>query len=625
MTTFSSYQSLRADLSSNCNLLETAWREATRSTEMEDFLGAGVSDDHNDTVLDLIAQARLRLKSDTIEVGIFGEVKRGKSTLINALVGTEVSSMRVTPETAIPVWVESGERKTVAWFDDNSWEVVTDEKRANDISSQRFKNSENKDVVRLVQYVELAWLPEGLRLVDTPGLDDPSLIESYKERTMEELQRVSAAVFVLVSPPGPGGAEVTLLRELSRHAVDHVFLVCNFYPDVWNDDKNRDSVMEYIENTVIKGALETSGTKPKKLRLYAISAKDGLKAINEGNSEEYEKSGVGKLRADIEEFLTNGALKTITNGVDIKIKEAVSLIDQTLEQREILLNKPERVEVAVRELQESILISQRELTSIERSLEQVGQQLGQTLGEILAAPFSRAASDIAGENSASGVRQILAGLENNFASATSRASTEFERTTATALQSAERQLMTSFGQGGAFASTGTPRIDTRLASGNTSTGAIVSRMDWGNIAGIAAVTGVGAGVIGGSLLGGAGTALLIAGPVGWAIGAVAVGLAGLLGGTIFGAARNVDRINADDRRKVAESLREKAEIARQQGRTAANEWLSATRLGLDEKRTRFIHEKETELKRIKAILSQENGRTSALKKVSELRQRIKAI
>jgi hypothetical protein len=185
--------------------------------------------------------------------------------------------------------------------------------------------------------------------------------------------------------------------------------------------------------------------------------------------------------------------------------------------------------------------------------------------------------------------------------------------------------MTSFGQGGAFASTGSPRIDTRLASGNTSTGAIVSRMDWGNIAGIAAVTGVGAGVIGGSLLGGAGTALLIAGPVGWAIGAVAVGLAGLLGGTIFGAARNVDRINADDRRKVAESLREKAEIARQQGRTAATEWLSATRLGLDEKRTRFIHEKETELKRVKAILSQENGRTSALKKVSELRQRIKAI
>ena len=50
-----------------------------------------------------------------------------------------------------------------------------------------------------------------------------------------------------------------------------------------------------------------------------------------------------------------------------------------------------------------------------------------------------------------------------------------------------------YGQGGAFASTGSPRIDTRLASGNTSAGAIVSRMDWGNIAGIAAVTGIGAG------------------------------------------------------------------------------------------------------------------------------------
>ena len=49
MTTFSSYQSLRADLSANCNLLETAWREATRSTEMEDFLGAGVSDGRYNT------------------------------------------------------------------------------------------------------------------------------------------------------------------------------------------------------------------------------------------------------------------------------------------------------------------------------------------------------------------------------------------------------------------------------------------------------------------------------------------------------------------------------------------------------------------------------------------------
>ena len=100
--------------------------------------------------------------------------------------------------------------------------------------------------------------------------------------------------------------------------------------------------------------------------------------------------------------------------------------------------------------------------------------------------------------------------------------------------------MASFGPGGAFASTGSPRIDTRLASGNTSAGAVVSRMDWGNIAGIAAVTGIGAGAVGGTIIGGAGTALLLAGPVGWMIGAVTVGLVGLLGGTIFGAARNIE-------------------------------------------------------------------------------------
>ncbi len=42
-------------------------------------------------------------------MGIFGLIKRGKSTLVNGLVGREVSSMHVTPETAVPVYVSYGD------------------------------------------------------------------------------------------------------------------------------------------------------------------------------------------------------------------------------------------------------------------------------------------------------------------------------------------------------------------------------------------------------------------------------------------------------------------------------------------------------------------------------------
>jgi GTPase Era involved in 16S rRNA processing len=353
MGTFGTYTNERNRLAENCNLIERAWKEANRQSEMEKIATSSSADIDTSTVDNFLLQARMHLKSSTIEVGIFGEVNRGKSTLINALVGTEVSSMRITPEQAVPVWVESGERKTVVWYDDNSFELVTDDARAKIISSQRFINEGEKNVIRLVQYVELAWLPDGLRIVDTPGLDDPSLINSFKDRTMAELERVSAAVFVFVSPPGPGGAEVSLIRELSAHAVDHVFLVCNFYPDVWKNTDDRESVMKYIEEIVVNTAIDSSGTKPKNVRIYAVNAKDGLNAAIAGDSIAYEESGVAKLRRDIEDFLTNGALQMITSNVENNIRQAASYVDSTLLQREQLLSNPERVELAFRDLKEA--------------------------------------------------------------------------------------------------------------------------------------------------------------------------------------------------------------------------------------------------------------------------------
>src|SRR5690606_12626482 len=79
-----------------------------------------------DVVEDCIAQVRGRLQSSSIEVGVFGEVKRGKSTLLNALLGTVVSSMRVTPETAVPVWVENGRGPAEVLHADGRIEYVED-------------------------------------------------------------------------------------------------------------------------------------------------------------------------------------------------------------------------------------------------------------------------------------------------------------------------------------------------------------------------------------------------------------------------------------------------------------------------------------------------------------------
>ena len=103
MGTFDTYTNERNRLAESCNLIESAWQEATHQSEMEKVVSNTATPKDADTVSNYLSQARMHLKSSTIEVGIFGEVNRGKSTLINALVGTEVSSMRITPEQAVPV------------------------------------------------------------------------------------------------------------------------------------------------------------------------------------------------------------------------------------------------------------------------------------------------------------------------------------------------------------------------------------------------------------------------------------------------------------------------------------------------------------------------------------------
>ena len=625
MGTFDTYTNERNRLAENCNLIESAWQEANYQSEIEKLMVKTPADKVGDMVSNYLAQARMHLKSSTIEVGIFGEVNRGKSTLINALVGTEVSSMRITPEQAVPVWVESGERKTIVWYDDNTFELVTDDAKAKVISSQRFVNEGDRSVIRLVQYVELAWLPDGLRLVDTPGLDDPSLIDSFKDRTMAELERVSAAVFVFVSPPGPGGAEVSLLRELSAHAVDHVFLVCNFYPDVWKNVEDRQSVMKYIEEIVVNTAIDSSGSKPKSVRLYAVNAKNGLEAAISGDVGAYEESGVATLRNDIEEFLTNGALQMITSSVENNIRQAASYVDSTLLQREKLLSNPERVELALRDIKDAKEKSESRLNEISRSIDETGRMIASNVGEILSSPFSRAESDLISTHTSKEIDAVADVLKNAFASATSRASNEFERLTRVAVISTNQQLMESFGTDGSFTSAGSPKIDSRLALGNTMSGSVVSRMDWENTLGIAAMTTVGSAAIGGTMLGGAGIALLATGPIGWAIGAVTVGVVGLVGGLLFGWTRNREKVNDADKKKFAESLRDKQGLAKKMGSDVAEQWVTEVKASLNRTRSQFLSEKETELAHIRLILDDKQSIERSLSSVRDLRTKMKEL
>jgi len=120
-------------------------------------------------VAEQATEAARRLAALTLEVAVVGEFKRGKSSLINALLGREVLPVGVLPLTAVPTVLERGVPGCVVEFADGRRDAhhlaqvgrfVTEEANPGNALG----------VARVVVRLPAPLLDQGVRLVDTPGV-----------------------------------------------------------------------------------------------------------------------------------------------------------------------------------------------------------------------------------------------------------------------------------------------------------------------------------------------------------------------------------------------------------------------------------------------------------------------
>ena len=70
------------------------------------------------TFSDAIAELKTRLAEERFHLAVLSQFKRGKSTLLNALLGEAILPSSVVPLTAIPTFVRAGEtRRALVYFD----------------------------------------------------------------------------------------------------------------------------------------------------------------------------------------------------------------------------------------------------------------------------------------------------------------------------------------------------------------------------------------------------------------------------------------------------------------------------------------------------------------------------
>jgi len=173
----------------------------------------------NEEVRDLAA----RVSEGRFYVACVGQFKRGKSTLLNALVGHEVVPTGFVPVTAVPTVIRFGdELHARVCMRDGLWRDVA-MADLKDYVTEEF-NPENKKAVEGAEvFVPSPLLSSGMSFVDTPGLG--SVFTGNTATTQAFIPHIDAALVVVGADPPIGGDELALVEAVGKQVQDLILVI----------------------------------------------------------------------------------------------------------------------------------------------------------------------------------------------------------------------------------------------------------------------------------------------------------------------------------------------------------------------------------------------------------------
>jgi hypothetical protein len=288
-----------------------------------------------------------RMAQGRIYVACVGQFKRGKSTLLGALVGDRILPTGVVPVTTVPTIVRYGPSKAArVRFQGRSWTAINPENIAQFVSEEQ--NPENtKGVAGVEVFFASPLLATGISFVDTPGLG--SIFAANTEATRTAIPHIDAALVVLGADPPIAGEELMLVEQLGKQVRD-LLVVLN------KADKATDSERE-IAKSFTQRVLEKRLHRPIG-PIYEISAEERLQ--NRGPARDWEKLilSLKMLGGDSRPTLVRDAGERGLRRLSEKLLAIAS------EERNALLHPIEESERRIQSLRHTALAAERSLRDI---------------------------------------------------------------------------------------------------------------------------------------------------------------------------------------------------------------------------------------------------------------------
>jgi hypothetical protein len=268
-----------------------------------------------------IEALRQRLSVSRFQVAVLGQFKRGKSMLLNGLLGADILPTGVIPVTAIPTFLHFATAyRLCATF--NTGRI--DESDLDNLTALRDRlaglvteaaNPHNRlGVARVDAFVPSELLARGVVLIDTPGVG--STFQHNTAAADAVLPECDAALFVVSPDPPISEVEVQFLARVRKMVARFIF-VLNKVDTVEPEDR-------VTAATFLRRVLGEQGYLEPMAPIFSVSSRSGLRARLAGDTDAFAKSGLYELEAYLTQFVTHEKEATLHTAVARKASALVA-------------------------------------------------------------------------------------------------------------------------------------------------------------------------------------------------------------------------------------------------------------------------------------------------------------
>lgn len=387
-----------------------------------------------------------RFEEGRFHLAVLGQFKRGKSTLLNALLGHSLLPTSVVPLTAIPTFVQYGPdlRIRVRYrdgkpLDEFAGKSVEEAEKILEGFVTEQGNPKNRLGVKQVDILHPApILQHGVVLIDTPGVG--STFTHNTRGTLKFLAQCDAALFVVSADLPLTEVEAEFLKAV-RSKVARLFFIFNKID--YLSEPERESAVGFFKQ-VLAEQIETPNDHP----IFCVSSRRGLEARFLEDARLWDESGLQEVEDYLMSFLASEKANALREALSWKTLDVLNdvLMRLTLSMQSLrmpLEDLEQRLEIFAKELKNADrerLAAQdllpgdmkRTLERLEQEAEELRKQLSGNLERIVEASFENGGDDDTSEQVI--LDAMAEGVVSFFQTAAEEASRKFKLHVADTLQ-----------------------------------------------------------------------------------------------------------------------------------------------------------------------------------------------